>query len=126
MKRSILKSKIHRARVTEANLNYEGSITIDKELMQAADIVNFERVSVWNIANGERFDTYAVEGEKKSGIVCLNGAAARLVSVGDCVIIASFCELEEKEIAKHNPKIVLVDEFTNRIKAVLGEAKGAA
>lgn len=126
MKRSILKSKIHRARVTEANLNYEGSITIDRELMDAADIVNFEKVSVWNISNGERFDTYAVEGERRSGVICINGAAARLVSVGDCVIIASFCELEEKEVAKHNPKIVLVDESTNRIKAVLGEKRGAA
>lgn len=123
MRRSILKSKIHRARVTEANLNYEGSITIDKDLMEAADIVNFEKVSVWNLANGARFDTYAVEGERKSGIICLNGAAARLVSVGDYIIIASFCELEEKEIASHNPKIVLVDETNNRIKAIIGERK---
>jgi len=125
MRRAILKSKIHRARVTEANLNYEGSITIDKALMEAANIANFEKVSIWNIENGERFETYAVEGERDSGEICLNGAAARLVHVGDRVIIASFCELEEHEIAKHNPKLVLVDESTNRIKAILGEIKGA-
>lgn len=126
MKRIMLKSKLHRARVTQADLNYEGSITIDKELMDAADIVNFEKVAVWNITNGQRFETYAIEGERGSGVICINGAAARLVSEGDLVIIASFCELDESEVARHNPKLVLIDSETNRIKAILGELNSAA
>ncbi|HDH96705.1 MAG TPA: aspartate 1-decarboxylase [Proteobacteria bacterium] len=126
MRRTMLKSKLHRARVTQADLDYEGSITIDKDLMDAADIVNFEKVAVWNITNGARFETYAIEGERGSGVICVNGAAARLVSEGDLVIIASFCELEESEVAKHRPKLVLIDSSTNRIKSILGEMSSAA
>jgi len=126
MKRIMLKGKLHRARVTQADLDYEGSITIDKDLMDAADIVNFEKVAVWNITSGSRFETYAIEGERGSGVICVNGAAARLTSRDDLVIIASFCELEESEVANHHPKLVLIDSSTNRVKSILGEMNSAA
>ena len=105
--RTMLKSKIHRARVTDANIDYEGSITIDKKLMEAADILPYERVEVMNINNGARFSTYAIEGEK--GEVCLNGAAARLAVKGDLVIILSYCHVEEDEARNYTPKLVYVD-----------------
>jgi aspartate 1-decarboxylase len=114
MRKVMLKSKIHRARVTEADLNYEGSITIDKNLLEAADIVPYERVAVWNVTNGHRFETYAMEAPPASGTVCLNGAAARLVSVGDIVIIATFGILSQGAVRAHKPKIIHVDE-NNRI-----------
>ena len=113
MLRCFMKSKIHRAKVTAANLNYEGSITIDKELMDAADLKPYERVDVYNITNGARFQTYVIEGERGSGEICLNGAAARLVSIGDLVIIVSYAYYQEDEYK--GPKIVFVDE-NNRIK----------
>ncbi|MCA9048261.1 MAG: aspartate 1-decarboxylase [Planctomycetaceae bacterium] len=116
MKRTLLKSKIHRATVTEADLNYEGSITIDARLMRAADIVEFERVEVYNITNGQRFATYAISGKSGSGIICLNGAAARLVSVGDLVIICSYAEYSEEEREAHTPAILKVTE-RNRLPA---------
>lgn len=110
MKRTLLKSKIHRATVTEADLNYEGSITIDASLMAAADIVEFERVEVYDISNGNRLATYAIPGEANSGVVCLNGAAARLVHVGDLIIICSYADYTETEREAHSPAILQVNE----------------
>lgn len=110
MKRTLLKSKIHRATVTEADLNYEGSVTIDQKLMAAADIVEFERVEIYDINNGNRFATYAISGEAGSGTICLNGAAARLVAPGDLVIICSYAEYEESEVAEHVPLLIQVNE----------------
>jgi len=103
----MLKSKVHRARVTDANIDYEGSITIDKKLMEAADILHYEQVQVLNINNGARFTTYAIEGEK--GEICLNGAAARLAVTGDLVIILSYCHVEDEEARHFAPKIVHVN-----------------
>jgi aspartate 1-decarboxylase len=108
--RTMLKSKIHRARVTDANINYEGSITIDRKLMTAADIVPYEQVHVLNINNGARFTTYAIEGAEGSGEICLNGAAARLAVKGDLVIILTYCNIPEEETKNYRPKIVHVDE----------------
>ncbi|MCK4676947.1 MAG: aspartate 1-decarboxylase [Bacteroidales bacterium] len=107
MKRTLLKSKIHRAVVTNANLNYEGSISIDKSLCKKADLLEFEKVDVYNITNGERFSTYLIYGAE--GEICLNGAAARKVYKGDLVIIASFAEYDEIESSQHCPKIIVVD-----------------
>lgn len=109
MNRTLLKSKIHRATITEANIHYEGSMTIDQDLMEAADIVAFEQIQVYNIANGERFATYALEGPRGSGVICLNGAAARKGVVGDLVIIATYAVFEEKELKAFKPKVVQVD-----------------
>jgi len=117
--RKMLKSKIHRARVTDGNIDYEGSITIDKRLMAAADIVEFEQVYVLDINNGARFHTYAIEGERDSGVICLNGAAARLVSRGDIVILLTYHELEEAECQGYHPRLVYVDEG-NRILRTRG------
>ena len=105
--RVMLKSKIHRARVTDANIDYEGSVTIDKKLMEAADILPYEQVEVLIINNGARFTTYAIEGEK--GELCLNGAAARLAVKGDIVIILTYRHVEEHEIRNFRPKLVYVD-----------------
>jgi len=110
----MLKSKIHRARVTQVNLDYEGSITIDRSLMEASDILPFERVEVLNINNGARFSTYAIEGEANSGIIGINGAAARLVAKGDVVIILSYCQVSDDEAIGMTPSIVRVDS-RNRI-----------
>jgi aspartate 1-decarboxylase len=112
--RTMLKSKIHRARVTQCNIDYEGSITIDKDLMEAADILQFEKVEVLNINNSARFHTYAIEGERGSGEICLNGAAARLVAKGDIVIILSYHSLAENEAFTYSPRLVFVDA-QNRI-----------
>ena len=114
MKRILLKSKIHRATVTDASLHYEGSVTIDPLLMEATDIVEWERVDIYDINNGNRLSTYAISGERGSGVICLNGAAARLVQVGDLVIICSYAQYKEDERRSHAPTIVLVDEH-NRI-----------
>ena len=103
------KSKIHRVTVTEANLGYEGSITVDETLLQAADIVPYEMVQVLNINNGERFETYAIPGPKGSGVICLNGAAARLGLAGDKLIVISTAHVEESEVPSFNPKVVFVD-----------------
>ena len=105
--RIMLKGKIHRARVTDANIDYEGSITIDTQLMEAADILPYEQVQVLNINNGARFTTYAIEGEK--GEICLNGAAARLAVKGDLVIILSYCHVEDDEARNLKPSLVYVD-----------------
>ncbi len=114
MRRELFKSKIHRATVTEANLNYEGSVTIDEDLMTAADLLPHERVQVVNVNNGARFETYVLPGEAGTGVVCLNGAAARLGEIGDRVIIISYAHFEEAEAAAHQPRVVTVDE-RNRI-----------
>ena len=108
--RTMLKSKIHRARVTDVNLDYEGSITIDSLLMEAADILPYEMVHVLNLNNGARFQTYTVPGERGSGDVCINGAAARLVSKGDMVIILSYAGVRDEEARFIEPKLVYVDE----------------
>lgn len=110
-----MKSKIHGAKITEANLHYTGSITIDKDLMKATDICPFERVQIVNINNGTRVETYVLEGQPGSGTICMNGAAARWAAVGDKVIIISYALLTSAEIKKHHPKVVFVDD-RNRIK----------
>ena len=113
MQINMLKCKIHRATVTDADLNYEGSVSIDPALVEAAGLREFERVEIYNCNNGQRFATYVIFG--KSGEICLNGAAARLVHRGDLVIIAAYASLDEREAADHKPKLVFVDE-KNRIK----------
>ncbi len=115
MLRYILKSKIHRAKITHADLEYEGSITLDKTLMEHAQIFPYERVSIYNISNGERFDTYVIEGERGSGVVGLNGAAARKGSPGDLIIIASYALVDEIEFKKGGATLVFVDE-QNKVK----------
>jgi aspartate 1-decarboxylase len=112
--RTMMKSKIHRARVTQVDLDYEGSITIDRVLMEASDILPFERVEVLNINNGARFSTYAIEGEANSGIIGINGAAARLVAKGDIVLILSYSQVPDDEAISITPSIVRVDN-QNRI-----------
>jgi aspartate 1-decarboxylase len=118
--RIMLKSKIHRARVTEANVNYEGSVTIDKKLMEAADILPYEQVHVLDVNNGARFTTYAIEGEPGSGVICLNGAAARMVTVGDIVIILTYTNVEERDTIDYHPRLVYVNA-NNEITSVKGE-----
>ena len=118
MLRSMLKSKIHQAVVTEANLLYEGSITIDQELLRAADLLPGEQVHIVNLNNGSRIETYCVEGAAGSGIICMNGAAARWAQVGDTVIILSYGWMEEREARSNRPKIVFVDR-SNRVREPL-------
>lgn len=125
MNRKMLKSKIHRATVTGADLHYEGSVTIDLDLMEAADIIPYEAVAVWNVTNGSRLETYAIEGERGSGVICLNGAAARLVAPKDLVIIASFVDMPNLEALNHEPKLVFVDEH-NRLLPTRQEDAGQA
>jgi aspartate 1-decarboxylase len=122
MRRTMMKSKIHRAVVTDANLHYQGSVTIDPELMAAADILENERVEVLDITNGNRLATYAIPGAPGRGEICLNGAAAHLVSKGDLVILVSYAEYDEAEARAHRPRVVFVDE-ANRI---VGPAVAAA
>lgn len=125
MDRKMLKSKIHRATVTGADLHYEGSITIDRDLMEASDIIAYEAVSIWNVTNGNRFETYAIEGEPGSGVICINGAAARLVAPQDLVIIASFVNMSNAEALAHEPKLVFVDH-RNRMLDTRKEVAGQA
>ena len=106
----MLKSKLHRATVTQSDLHYEGSITIARDLMDIAEINPYEQVDVLNINNGERFTTYAIEGEKGSGMIGINGAAARLVQAGDLVIICSYCDIEKEQARNYNPTIILLDD----------------
>jgi aspartate 1-decarboxylase len=115
LERILLKSKLHRATVTDADLHYEGSVTIDADLMDAAQILPWEQVNVLNVNNGERFDTYAIRGQRGSGVICLNGPAARLAHVGDLVIILTYAEMEREELLRHTPIVVHVDE-NNRIQ----------
>ena len=121
MRRMFL-AKIHRATVTEANLNYVGSITIDADLLRASGILPYEVVEIWNITNGERFNTYVIEGPAGSGVICLNGAAARKVAVGDKVIIAAYAQATEEEVRNWKPTVVLVDD-NNRIVEVRKEGE---
>lgn len=114
MFRTMLKSKIHRATVTEANLNYIGSITVDEGLMEAADILQNEKVQIVNNNNGARFETYVIKGPRNSGVICLNGAAARLVQPGDKIIIISYVMMDNREAAEFEPKVIFVDDL-NRI-----------
>ncbi len=111
----VLKSKIHRVTVTDANLNYVGSITIDEDLMDAANLIVNEKVEVLNINNGERFETYVIKGERGSGMICLNGAAARKAEVGDIVIILSYALLDFEEAKTFVPSVVMPDTATNKI-----------
>jgi len=122
--RTMLKSKIHRARVTDGNIDYEGSITIDKKLMEAADILPYEQVQVLNVNNGARFSTYAIEGRENSGEICLNGAAARLVAKGDIVIILTYADMDDEEARHYQPRLVYVDE-KNRIVRTKGVVEPA-
>ncbi len=112
------KSKIQPATVTDANLHYHGSITIDATLLEASDILEYEKVHVLNLNNGQRIETYAIEGERDSGTICLNGAAARWAHPGDKVIIISYCQVEDVKAKNWKPKIVLVDEANRPLKAV--------
>ncbi len=116
----MLKSKIHRARITEANVHYEGSLTLDAHLLQAANIIPYEEVHVWNVTRGTRFRTYAMLGDSGSGVVCANGAAALLVEPGDLIIIATFTMLEDAELEDFKPRIVFVDA-NNRITSTKSE-----
>ncbi len=111
----ILKSKIHRVHVTEANVDYVGSITIDESLMEAANIIRGEKVQVVNVTNGERLETYAIPGRRDSGVICLNGAAAHKASVGDVVIIISYAQMDFEEAKTFTPNVVFPDTATNRI-----------
>lgn len=115
MLRVMMKSKIHRATITEANLHYEGSLTVDSDLLRAADILPYEMIHIYNISNGERFETYTIEGEAGSGVVCLNGAAARKGAPGDLIIITTYASYTAAELRTHKPKVVLVDAH-NRMK----------
>lgn len=124
MFRMMMKSKIHKAVVTEANLQYVGSITIDIALMEAADFLTNEKVQVVNNNNGARFETYVIPGERNSGVVCLNGAAARQVQVGDQVIIISYALLTDEAAHQYTPKVVLVDEKNHETKMVTEEVHG--
>ncbi|MBC7215642.1 MAG: aspartate 1-decarboxylase [Burkholderiaceae bacterium] len=109
MYRTLLKSKIHRATVTHCELHYEGSCAIDEDLLEAANMVENEQVHIWNINNGERFITYAIKGERGSGIISVNGSAARRAAVGDLIIIAAFAQVSESQVAAHRPQLVFVD-----------------
>ena len=111
----VMKSKIHCARVTEANLNYMGSITIDEDLMDAANLIAGEKVSIVNNNNGERFETYIIKGERGSGCICLNGAAARKVQVGDIVIIMSYALIDFEEAKSFKPSVIFPDSLTNKL-----------
>lgn len=128
MQLTMLKSKIHRAIVTEANVNYVGSITVDKDLLDAAGILEYEMVQVVDVDNGNRLETYTIPGERGTGIISLNGAAARLVQPGDKVIIMSYAQFTREEAVEHKPTVILVDE-KNKVSEVFhyeahGEVKG--
>ena len=114
--RTMLKSKIHRARVTALNIDYEGSITIDQKLMEEADILPYEQTEVLNLNNGARFITYAITGKRQGGQICLNGAAARLAKKGDIIIILSYCQVEDSEAVSFLPKRVYVDNKNNIVE----------
>ena len=121
--RQMMRAKIHRLTVTEARLDYEGSITVDEELIKAADIVEGEKVQIVNVNNGNRFETYVMKGKKSSGVVCLNGAAARLGARGDIIILITYADVDETSISDFRPKVVLVDAG-NKIKKIFKFGKG--
>ncbi len=114
---TMLKGKIHRVKVIQAELDYVGSITVDKELLDAAGILEYEKVQIVDINNGNRFETYTIAGKKGSGMICLNGAAARCVQTGDLIILMSYCQMDAEEAKSHKPKVVFVDE-QNKIKTI--------
>lgn len=124
MTRTMFRAKIHRATVTEANLNYVGSITIDSDLLNAADIAEYEQVQVVNVTTGARFETYAIAGAPGSGVICLNGGAARLAHTGDIVILITYAQVETSELADWKPRVVLVDD-RNRIVDISNYVAGA-
>lgn len=117
MFRTLLKSKIHRVAVTQCELHYEGSCAIDEDLLEAAGIVENEQIHVWNIDNGERFVTYAIKGQRGSGMISVNGSAARRAATGDLVIIAAFAQVHEDQVAAHKPRLVFVDEANRQVSA---------
>ncbi len=123
MRRTMMKSKIHRATVTAADLHYEGSLTVDRDLLDAADILPFEQVHVWDVTNGARLVTYALEGGRGSGVIQVNGAGAHLIRPGDLVIVATFTQLKEAVARGHEPLVVFVDG-RNRVKPADGTAEG--
>ncbi|MBN2526488.1 MAG: aspartate 1-decarboxylase [Deltaproteobacteria bacterium] len=124
MQRSMFKSKIHRATVTHADLDYEGSVTIDSDLLAAADIMPHEHVHIWNVTKGTRIETYALEGPAGSGVVCINGAAAHQNSPGDLVIIATFGTYDEADLENYEPTVVLVDEHNCIVNPQYAETPG--
>lgn len=124
MYREMMKSKIHRATVTEANLNYVGSITIDADILEQVDILPNEKVQIVNNNNGARFETYVIPGERKSGVICLNGAAARLVQPGDTVIIMSYAWMEEEKAKRYQPIVAIMDEKNQIAKLMKTELHG--
>ena len=115
MFRTLLKSKIHRVAVTHCELHYEGSCAIDEDLLEAADIAENEQIHIWNINNGERFITYAIKGRRGSGMISVNGAAARRAAVGDLIIVAAFAQVPEDRVAAHQPQLVFVDEANRQM-----------
>ena len=115
MKITMLKGKIHRATVVQAELDYVGSITVDQDLLDAAGILEYEKVQIVDVNNGERFETYTISGERGSGLICLNGAAARCVHANDKIIIMAYCEMDNEEAKNHKPKVVFVDD-NNKIE----------
>jgi aspartate 1-decarboxylase len=126
MRRILFKSKIHRATVTQADLDYEGSVSIDEDLLDASGILEYEAVHVWNITRGTRLQTYAIKGERGSGVICINGAAAHLNKPGDLVILATFAELDEAEARGFKPTVVLVDRQNKIVEADAIEIAGPA
>ena len=124
MKITMLKSKIHRATVTQAELDYVGSITVDEELLEKAGILEYEKVQIVDINNGSRFETYTIAGERGSGVICLNGAAARCVQKGDKIIIMAYCELDADEAKEHKPTVVFVDDDNSIMKITRYEKHG--
>ena len=124
MQITMLKGKIHRAVVTQSELNYIGSIAIDPTLMEAAGIYEYEKVQVVDVDNGNRLETYTIAGERNSGMICLNGAAARCVQTGDHVIIMSYCQIEESSVSSHRPKVIFVDGDNRIVKKVHYEKYG--
>lgn len=116
MLRTLLKSKIHRATVTHCELHYEGSCAIDEDLLEAANIAENEQIHIWNIDNGERFVTYAIKGQRGSGMISVNGSAARRAALGDLVIIAAFAQVNEAEVAAHQPQLVFVDAKNRQVE----------
>jgi aspartate 1-decarboxylase len=123
MRRTMCKSKVHRAVLTGADLHYEGSLTLDATLMKAADILPFEKVQVVNVNNGSRLETYVIEGQRNSGTIQLNGAAARLGAAGDHVIVISYADYEESELENFTPKLVFVDEKNRIVREKIRRAK---
>ena len=124
MELTMLKGKIHRATVTQAELDYVGSITIDTALLKASGILEYEKVQIVDVNNGQRFETYTIAGEENSGVICLNGAAARCVQTGDHIIIMAYCQLDSDEVKQHKPRVVFVNEENKIVKTVSYEKYG--